>query len=139
MVDHPHHILDPAICYIKVCCFINKQISIDSFLDWEGHRWVFDLSSHAVFRPQHNIAAQLFQDVFLICFSLVSPASFENVRVKWYPEVRHHCPNVPIILVGTKVDLRDDESTLEKLKIKRQVPVSYPQVDQLHQCTLSIQ
>ena len=32
-------------------------------------------------------------DVFLICFCLVSPASFENVHAKWYPEVRHHCPN----------------------------------------------
>lgn len=26
-------------------------------------------------------------DVFLICFSLVSPVSFENIPTKWYPEV----------------------------------------------------
>jgi Ras-related C3 botulinum toxin substrate 1 len=26
-------------------------------------------------------------DVFLVCFSTVSPASFENVRTKWLPEV----------------------------------------------------
>ena len=29
-------------------------------------------------------------DVFLICFSGTSPASFENVREKWFPEVHHH-------------------------------------------------
>ena len=67
------------------------------------------------------------QDVFLICFSLVNPASFENVRAKWYPEVRHHCPNVPIILVGTKLDLREDKETIEKLKEKRLAPITYPQ------------
>ncbi|VEN35669.1 unnamed protein product [Callosobruchus maculatus] len=67
-------------------------------------------------------------DVFLICFSLVNPASFENVRAKWYPEVRHHCPNTPIILVGTKLDLRDDRSTIEKLKDKKLSPITYPQV-----------
>uniref|UniRef100_A0A8D3D2N4 small monomeric GTPase n=1 Tax=Scophthalmus maximus TaxID=52904 RepID=A0A8D3D2N4_SCOMX len=66
-------------------------------------------------------------DVFLICFSLVSPASFENVRAKWYPEVRHHCPNTPIILVGTKLDLRDDKDTIEKLKEKKLGAISYPQ------------
>uniref|UniRef100_A0A8C6PZH3 small monomeric GTPase n=3 Tax=Nothobranchiidae TaxID=405002 RepID=A0A8C6PZH3_NOTFU len=66
-------------------------------------------------------------DVFLICFSLVSPASFENVRAKWYPEVRHHCPNTPIILVGTKLDLRDDKDTTEKLKEKKLSPITYPQ------------
>ncbi|XP_064635184.1 ras-related C3 botulinum toxin substrate 1 isoform X2 [Lineus longissimus] len=66
-------------------------------------------------------------DVFLICFSLISPASFENVRAKWYPEVSHHCPNTPIILVGTKLDLREDKETLEKLKEKRLAPIGYPQ------------
>jgi len=58
-------------------------------------------------------------DVFLICFSLTSPASYENIRAKWYPEVSHHCPQTPIVLVGTKLDLRDDKETLEKLKEKK--------------------
>lgn len=39
-------------------------------------------------------------DVFLICFSVASPSSFENVTSKWYPEIKHHCPDAPIILVG---------------------------------------
>ncbi|KAK9981785.1 hypothetical protein ABG768_001309 [Culter alburnus] len=63
-------------------------------------------------------------DVFLICFSLVDPDSFESVCEKWYPEVRHHCPNAQIILVGTKLDLRDDKDTIEKLKKKKQIPIT---------------
>jgi small GTP-binding protein len=67
-------------------------------------------------------------DVFLICFSLVDPKSFENVREKWYKEIRHHCPNTPVILVGTKLDLRDDRSTLEKLLEKKMGPITPAQV-----------
>lgn len=66
-------------------------------------------------------------DIFLICFSIVSPTSFENVRAKWYPEVSHHCPNTPIILVGTKLDLRDDRETVEKLREKKLAPITFPQ------------
>ncbi|KAL8213083.1 UNVERIFIED_CONTAM: hypothetical protein K2H54_060670 [Gekko kuhli] len=64
-------------------------------------------------------------DVVLICFSLVSPGSLENIRAKWYPEVRHHCPNTPVILVGTKLDLRTDERTTEQLKKMKLFPVTY--------------
>ncbi|VDP11538.1 unnamed protein product [Heligmosomoides polygyrus] len=66
-------------------------------------------------------------DVFLVCFSLVNPASFENVRAKWYPEVSHHCPSTPIILVGTKADLRDDRETIERLRERRLTPISQTQ------------
>lgn len=41
-------------------------------------------------------------DVILMCFSIDSPDSLENIPEKWTPEVRHFCPNVPIILVGNK-------------------------------------
>ncbi|GAA5822051.1 hypothetical protein JCM11251_004840 [Rhodosporidiobolus azoricus] len=66
-------------------------------------------------------------DVFLICFSVVSPPSFENVRTKWYPEICHHAPNIPIILVGTKLDLRDDRETIDKLRERRMSPIAYQQ------------
>lgn len=46
---------------------------------------------------------------------------------QWYPEVRHHCPSTPIILVGTKLDLRDEKDTIEKLKEKKLAPITYPQ------------
>ena len=61
-------------------------------------------------------------------FSLVDPYSFESVRQKWYPEVKHHCGNVPIILVGNKLDLRDDNETTDRLKEKGLAPISYSQV-----------
>ncbi|KAK8963793.1 Rac-like GTP-binding protein ARAC3 [Platanthera guangdongensis] len=44
-------------------------------------------------------------DVFILAFSLISKASYENVAKKWIPELRHYAPGVPIILVGTKLDL----------------------------------
>ena len=63
-------------------------------------------------------------DVFLVCFSVTSPASFENVKEKWFPEVRHHCPGVPCLVVGTQVDLRDDPQVIEKLQRQKQRPVA---------------
>lgn len=65
-------------------------------------------------------------NVFLICFSLVSSSSYQNVEHKWYPEVRHHCgPDVPIILVGTKVDLREDPETLSELAKDGKTPLKF--------------
>jgi Ras-related C3 botulinum toxin substrate 1 len=52
-------------------------------------------------------------DVFLLAFSLISKASYENIAKKWIPELKHYAQNVPIILVGTKLDLRDDRQFFE--------------------------
>ena len=59
-------------------------------------------------------------DVFLVCFSISSPTSFENIRSKWWPEIQQHAPGCPFILVGTKGDLRDDADTIMRLKSRRQ-------------------
>ncbi|KYN03276.1 PREDICTED: ras-related C3 botulinum toxin substrate 1-like [Cyphomyrmex costatus] len=47
-------------------------------------------------------------DVFLVCFSVVCPSSYHSVASRWINEVKKYCPNAPIILVGTKSDLRSD-------------------------------
>jgi len=62
-------------------------------------------------------------DVILMCFSIDSPDSLENIPEKWTPEVRHFCPNVPIILVGNKRDLRNDENTKRELQKMNQAPL----------------
>ena len=62
-------------------------------------------------------------DVFLVCFSVTSPASFENVREKWFPKAHHHCPGVPCLIVGPQTDLRDDPQLREKLAKQRMQPV----------------
>jgi len=66
-------------------------------------------------------------DVFLICFSVVSPSSFENVTSKWYPEIKHHCPDAPVLLIGTKMDLREDRETLAVLSEQGLTPMKREQ------------
>lgn len=45
---------------------------------------------------------------------------FDHVSSQWVPEISHHCPRTPFLLVGTQVDLRDDSNTLEKLAKNKQ-------------------
>lgn len=64
-------------------------------------------------------------NVFLMCFSKLSPASFEHFSEKWAPEIIHHCPGVPFILVGiTDADAFKEEKARSKLKKVNLVPIS---------------
>ncbi|ESO98948.1 hypothetical protein LOTGIDRAFT_187185 [Lottia gigantea] len=66
-------------------------------------------------------------DVFLICFSVVSPSSYENVLTKWNPEVKHHCPDAPVIVVGTKIDLRENKEAIGQLAAQGLNPIKREQ------------
>eukprot|EP01130_Rhizamoeba_saxonica_P010911 TRINITY_DN44_c1_g1_i2.p1 TRINITY_DN44_c1_g1~~TRINITY_DN44_c1_g1_i2.p1 ORF type:complete len:197 (-),score=50.93 TRINITY_DN44_c1_g1_i2:96-686(-) len=61
-------------------------------------------------------------DVFILCFSVISATSFQNVKTKWYPEVMHHCAT-KCLVVGTKSDLRDDPDTLDDLRDSGLAPI----------------
>jgi Ras-related C3 botulinum toxin substrate 1 len=72
-------------------------------------------------------------NIFLLCFSLVDPISFERVRTVWLPQISHYVPNAPFILVGTKLDLRQDPTTIEELQKYNMAPISYTQGLQMAQ------
>lgn len=47
--------------------------------------------------------------VIMLCFSVDSPDSFENVASKWVEEISENCPGVRMVLTALKCDLRKDE------------------------------
>ncbi|ELR13186.1 cell division control protein 42, putative [Acanthamoeba castellanii str. Neff] len=55
-------------------------------------------------------------DIFIACFSLVDSDSFHNITNRWVKELREHCPGAPVLLVGTKLDLRSDTGVVKQLQ-----------------------
>ncbi|XP_045158586.1 cell division control protein 42 homolog [Mercenaria mercenaria] len=75
--------------------------------DTEGHEDYDDT------RPESYSDA----DIFLLCFSVSGPSSFQNIKTKWIPELKRHAPKVPILLVGCKEDTRHGkESSKDVIK-----------------------
>jgi Ras-related C3 botulinum toxin substrate 1 len=63
-------------------------------------------------------------NLILICFAVISPASYRNVKLRWIPEVEIYQPRAPILLVGLKQDLREDRDTLQKLTEKGEIAIT---------------
>jgi Ras-related C3 botulinum toxin substrate 1 len=54
-------------------------------------------------------------DVFILLFDVYyNKDRFERTHSYWWAELNHHCPDVPIVLVGSKIDLRNhkDKKTI---------------------------
>lgn len=62
-------------------------------------------------------------DGVLICYAIDSPVSLDNVKLKWWPEIKHFLPNAYYFLVGTKLDQRKNGCVgFEKaLKVAKQI------------------
>eukprot|EP00055_Hartaetosiga_balthica_P000405 m.136471 g.136471 ORF g.136471 m.136471 type:complete len:194 (-) comp10684_c0_seq1:229-810(-) len=67
---------------------------------------------YAHIRPLSYDAAH----VFLICFAVDNPDSFDNISTKWIPEMKLYSPKTPYVIVGCKGDLRKDEVRTKELK-----------------------
>lgn len=86
---------------------------------------LWDTSSQEEYKRTRSLSYTQ-TDVFVILFSLVNPASLENVEKIWLPEIKRYCPETPFILVGTKSNLRDEFNLHESEFIEKGWhPVSY--------------
>ncbi|KAI3405738.1 RHO3 [Candida oxycetoniae] len=50
----------------------------------------------------------------MLCFSVDSQDSLENVQSKWVGEIADHCEGVKLVLVALKCDLRNNEDTSDE-------------------------
>lgn len=44
-------------------------------------------------------------DIVMVCYAVDDRKSLSNVKETWIPEVKHFCPDAPIMLLGLKSDL----------------------------------
>ena len=59
----------------------------------------------------YEMLCEIFVNLVIISYSIDSQTTFENVRKRWLPEVNQYAPQIPVVLVGLKKDLRDNGST----------------------------
>jgi Rho family protein len=62
----------------------------------------------------------------MLCFSVDSPQSLENVQTKWVSEIAENCAGVKLVLVALKCDLREDDVDDESNEPKQAV-IGYEQ------------
>ena len=66
--------------------------------------------------------------IALLCFSIADPDSHEPVCTRWMPELHHFLPDIPVVLVACKTDLRENQRVLDTLARQGKTPMSEAEV-----------
>lgn len=96
-----------------------------SYLGNEMHMNIWDIASHKHFkrtRPSYYAGSNF----ALLVFDLTNRASFEKVT-EWRNEIRNFCGNIPVILIGNKLDLKDQRQIHfeQGLKLAKELDCPY--------------
>lgn len=83
-------------------CMIDGQAYNVSFWDTAGQ--------HDIERFKPIIYTQA--DIFILVFSIDSQTSFLNMQTKWEPGIREIAPTKPVVVVGSKLDLRPEDKAV---------------------------
>ena len=83
-------------------CFSN--IDTTQLGNYQTNIW--DTGGCAILDWQRPLA-YIRADVFMLCFDISNRESFRSVTERWLPELQKYEPDTPVLIVGTKADLRD--------------------------------
>jgi len=114
-----------------------------STFNWHGHRKIhfWDTAGPEDYDKLRPLSYPC-TNVFLLCFSVMDVNSFDKVATKWLPEIVHHCPQAVVVLVGTKVDLRDSPDALANLGAEKLDPITTEEGEAMakhHNCLLYLE
>lgn len=65
---------------------------------------VWDNYNRSILGPRQGYYIET--DCCIIMYDVTSRITYKNVP-NWYSQVKQYCPNIPIVLVGNKVDAED--------------------------------
>jgi small GTP-binding protein len=109
--------------YIPTVCDNKTQI-----IDYENQKITLNLYDtcggdyNETFRPLSYPGT----NVFILCFSVINHEGLNVLKNTFIPEIKHHCgEDVRYIIVGTKIDLRQDENIIKKLNSNNLSPITY--------------
>ena len=85
----------------------DKEYELDL---WDISSNEYQSSQRKFIYPQAN--------VFIVCYSIISLNSYNNVKNIWIKEIKESNPNSQIILVATKKDLRHSRVILDMFENK---------------------
>lgn len=71
---------------------------------------------------EHRERACKAADVIFLCYSCIQPDSLKSAKTKWMEELGKL--SKPIILIGTKIDMRENEELVSRLKAKNMCPIT---------------
>ncbi|CAG8909893.1 unnamed protein product [Penicillium egyptiacum] len=85
----------------------------------------YDLALWDTYKPEEHDRLRALSypgtDVLLVCFSVISRHSFNNVGCFWLSEIQHFLPSVPWLLIGTRIDQRGQYDTVNNIPWNRPV------------------
>ncbi|PVF97162.1 P-loop containing nucleoside triphosphate hydrolase protein, partial [Serendipita vermifera] len=74
--------------------------------------WFKKVSQSEIQEPppsEHTWHTYAGSDVIAICYDCSRPETLHNAIYKWHPMILHHGPNVPVVLVGCRSDLKSKD------------------------------